>query len=356
MTTSTDHASLEQRIGPRGRLHIRMMSGSIRVSAVEGDTVRVRERNGHSLLEAFRIEGSSDSLTLTSNEKFGGVDFIVFSIGRRSSLDIEAQVPSGTHVTIETASAEIGMSGMAGQVKLRTASGDIRLDDQRGAVELDAVSGDAHVIATGPLDFRARTISGDLTVRGPRLERATIETTSGDVRLDALLQGPGPFEIQTVSGDATIVGRSGIRVEARTVTGDLRSDLPNRRDTAPGRKMLIVGDGGTPLGFRSVSGDLRVIAPREAITPATAGERRAPMPPDAPAAPDAPHAPAAPHASAAPHAPAAPDKPAASASETAQLAQEAGHEVARLDVLHALERGELSVEAAMGRLAEIEEA
>lgn len=347
MTTSTDQASLEQRIGPRGRFHIRMMSGSIRVSAVEGDTVRVRERHGRSLAEAFRIEGGSDSLTMTSNEKFGGVDFIVFSIGRRSSLDIEAQVPSGARVTIETASAEIGVSGMAGPVKLRTASGDVRLDDQRGPVELDAVSGDAQVVATGPLDLRARTISGDLTVRGPRLERATIETTSGDVRLDALLEGPGPFQIQTVTGDATIVGRSGIRVEARTVTGDLRSDLPNRRDTAPGRKMLIVGDGGTPLGFRSVSGDLRVIAPRDAMAPTAAGDRRAPMPPEAPEAPAAQDA---------RHAPAAPVEPAASATETAQLAQAAGHEVARLDVLHALERGDLSVEAAMARLAEIEEA
>ena len=35
---------------------------------------------------------------------------------------------------------------------------------------------------------------------------------------------------------------------------------------------------------------------------------------------------------------------------------EAGREVARLDILQALERGELSVEAAMKRLADIEEA
>lgn len=346
MTTSTDAASLEQRIGPRGQFHLRMMSGSIRVRAVDGDTVRVRERNGRSLVEAFRVETGSNSLTMTSNEKFGGVDFIVFSIGRRASLDIEAQVPAGANVTIETASAEIAVSGTTGPTRLRTASGDIRLDDVHGALELDAVSGDAHITANGTLDLRARTISGDLTVRGPRLERATVETTSGDVRLDALLEGPGPFEIQTVSGDATIVGRSGIRVEARTVTGDLRSELPNRRDTAPGRKMLIVGDGGTPLGFRSVSGDLRVTAPRDAMTKVAA-----PSPSVAPSAPAAPVPPDAPAAPEPPDAPAAPPR-----TGSADLAHEAGHEVARLDVLRALERGEMSVEAAMARLADIEEA
>ena len=227
-------------------------------------------------------------------------------------------------------------------MKVRTASGDIRLDDIRGSLELDAVSGDTRITANGPLDLRARTISGDITLRGPRLGRATLETTSGDVRLDALLEGPGPFEIQTVSGDATIVGRSGIRVEARTVTGDLRSELPNRRDSAPGRKMLIVGDGGTPLGFRSVSGDLRVTAPRDAMTSDVVGQRH-----DAPMAPATPNAPAPPDA---------PVPPAPRVAETADVAREAGHEVARLDVLRALERGEMSVEAAMARIADIDEA
>lgn len=348
MTTTTDPSTLEHRIGASGRLQIRMMSGSIAIRAVDGETVRVRERNGRSLAEAFRIETSADRLSLTSNEKFGGVDFIVFSIGRRSGLALEIDVPRGTTVGVDSASAEISMSGLTGSMKVRTASGDIRLDDVRGSLELDAVSGDARIAANGPLDLRARTISGDVTVQGPRLGHAILQTTSGDVRLDALLEGPGPFEIQTVSGDATIVGRSGIRVEARTVTGDLRSELPNRRDSAPGRKMLIVGDGGTPLAFRSVSGDLRVTAPRNAITQAAASVGS--DAPSAPATPSVPHAPMAPVPAV------SADPPAPRGAETAEVAREAGHEVARLDVLRALERGELSVEAAMARIADIEEA
>lgn len=348
MTTTTDASTLEHRIGSSGRLQVRMMSGSIAIRAVDGETVRVRERNGRSLTESFRVETGTDSLSLTSNEKFGGVDFIVFSIGRRSGLALEIDVPRGTAVGVESASAEISLSGLTGSMKVRTASGDVRLDEVRGSLELDAVSGDARIAANGPLDLRARTISGDVTLHGPRLGRAVLQTTSGDVRLDALLQGPGPFEIQTVSGDATIVGRSGIRVEARTVTGDLRSELPNRRDSAPGRKMLIVGDGGTPLAFRSVSGDLRVTAPRDAMTPAVAQEGHdKPMTPAMPGVPDAPSAPV-------PVVPPVP--PAPQGAESADVAREAGHEVARLDVLRALERGDMSVEAAMARIADIDEA
>jgi len=166
-----------------------------------------------------------------------------------------------------------------------------------------------------------------------------IETTSGDVRLDAPLTGEGPFEIQTVSGDVTLVGRTGLRIEARTVTGDLRSDLPHRFDKSPGHKKLVVGDGGTTVGFKSVSGDFRVVASRDggpASLPALPTAPSAPIPPTPPGPPIAPQA-------------------TSGANGTAER-HEAGHEVARLDILHALERGELSVEAAMQRLADIEEA
>jgi DUF4097 and DUF4098 domain-containing protein YvlB len=190
------------------------------------------------------------------------------------------------------------------------------------------------VTAVGALDLRARTISGDLTIRAPRLGRAEIGTTSGDVRLDAELDGSGPFGIETVSGDATIVGRMGLRIEARTVTGELRSELPHRRDASLGRKQLVVGDGAIPFAFRSVSGDLRVTTPRDATA---AGTIEA-----SPAVTTAPEPPAP---------PSAPLPPVPSANPGA-----GSREVARMDVLRALERGELSVDAAMRRIAEIEEA
>jgi hypothetical protein len=283
------------------------------------------------------IEAGEGQLSLTAPERFGlGV---VFAVGRRSSLDLEVEVPRSAVVSIETASAELEVTDLISQLKVRTASGDVTLDGLAGTLELDAVSGDVRVTAAGALDLRARTISGDLAVRGPRLGRAEIGSTSGDVRLDAELAGPGPFGIETVSGDATIVGRMGLRIEARTVTGDLRSELPHRREASPGRKQLVVGDGAVPFSFRSVSGDLRVTSPRDSLPAGVAiGETTA-------VAPEAPVPPVPPTAPLAPVPPAAPTNPGAG-----------GREVARMDVLRALERGELSVEAAMRRIAEIEEA
>lgn len=342
MTAPTSPSTFEHAIGTHGRLHVRLMSGAVTVRAVDGEVVRVRERDGKALTEAFRIEAGEGRLSLATDEKAGGLDFLVFSFGRRSSFDLDIEVPTAAQLTIESASADIAVTGVTGPVRLRTASGDMTLRGVGGDLELDAVSGDVEVDATGSIGVRARTISGDLSLRAPRLGRAAIESTSGDIRIDALLDGTGPFEIQTVSGDATIVGRSGIRVEARTVTGDLRSELPHRRESASDRKALIVGDGGAALGFRSVSGDLRVTSPREpgsVATPAPSGQLS-----DRPAPPRAPDAPSL-------------DGPTPAAVPTsAESAREAGHEVARLDILRALERGEMSVEAAMARIASIEEA
>ena len=337
MTTTTNGAALEHEIGATGSFHLRQLSGSIFVRGVDGGTARVVERNGKSLAEGFHVETGEGLLSLTAPDRVGLN--MVFDIGRRSSFDLEVEVPRRAAVSIESASAELRLADLTNQLRIRTASGDLTLDGIAGTLELDAVSGDARIEAVGALNLRARTISGDCSVRAPRLGKAEIGTTSGDVRVDALLAGPGPFGIETVSGDATIVGRMGLRIEARTVTGDMRSELPHRREAGPGRKQLVVGDGAVPFTFRSVSGDLRVTTPRDSLPAGdTIGE--APV-----VAPEAPVAPVPPTAPSAPVPPAAPTNPGAG-----------GREVARMDVLRALERGELSVEAAMRRIAEIEEA
>ncbi len=352
MTTQSSGATIEHHIGLTGRFHLRQLSGEVSVRGIDGEAVRVRERNGKSVSESFLVEATDGSLSLTAPDKFG-FESLIFGIGRRSSLDLEVEVPRGADVSIETASGEITASGLVGMTKVRTASGEVSLDALGGILDLDAVSGDVSISAASALDLRARTISGDCSLRAPSLGRAVIETTSGDIRVDANLTGKGPFEIHTVSGDATIVGRSGMQIEARTVTGDLRSDLPHRLETGPGRRRLIVGDGGVTLGFKSVSGDLRVSAPRDVLAPA-----QPPTPTPAPAIP-----PPAPRPGSPPQAPTAPEPPAPEppapeppAPLTLEDGRDGGQEVARLDVLMALERGDLSVEAAMQRLADIEEA
>ena len=312
--------TLEHQIGPRGRFSLRVASGEVSVRGVEGDRVRVAVDDQQAFSREFDVEARDGFLEIRQKEKLG---FNPFSRG--NSVDFEVEVPHGAGVSIDTASGEVEALDLDGDKRFRTASGEIALHRLAGPVDVETVSGDVDLDGQAPVDLRIKSVSGDIKVRVPRLRRLDLGTTSGDMWLDAELHGDGPFALRSISGDATIVGRSGFRVEAESITGDLSSELPGKRESMPGRRVMTVGRPGPTLAFRSVSGDLRVVQPREAAP------SMAPNPPAAPGAPTPPTPPA---------------PPAAPAADV---------DAARLDILRELERGDISVADATERLATLDE-
>ena len=334
MTHATDSTtSISEQIGPRGRFSLRQASGEITIRGVEGGVARVRSLDDRALGDIFDIEIGEGRLELRQKERFG----LGLKMFRSESAELEIVVPHGATVAVDSASADIEVSDLDGVKQVRTASGDVQLRRLAGPLEVQTVSGDIDLEGQAPIDLALRSVSGDVRVRVPKLRRLDMTTTSGDLWLDAELGGDGPFALRSISGDATIVGRSGFRVEAETITGDLSSELPAKRESMPGRRVMTVGRPGATLAFRSVSGDLRVVQPREAA---------ASMAPGAPASPDAPPAPEAPGAPTAPRSPTPPMPPTAPAADV---------DAARLDILRELERGEITVADATERLAHLDE-
>jgi hypothetical protein len=321
--------ALEHKIGPRGRFVLRFASGEVAVRGVEGDTARVRSLDDRSLADVFTIETGDDHLELRQIEKFG---LGIFGRGHSAELDVE--VPHGANVSIDTASADIEARDLSGTKKFRTASGEVSLNRLAGPVDVETVSGEIDLDGQAPLDLSARTVSGDVEVRVPALRKLDLGTTSGDIKVDAELSGQGPFAIRTISGDAVVVGRSGFRVEAESVTGDLSSDLPGKRESMPGRKVLIIGRPGPTLAFRSVSGDFHVSQPRDAapkqVEGATMTSADQPLP-ERPVPPEPP-------------APMAPPSPADALDADA----------ARMEILRELERGDISVAEATDKLGRLD--
>jgi hypothetical protein len=195
------------------------------------------------------------------------------------------------------------------------------------------------IALAGAADLAIRSVSGDVSVSGGEITALRIGTTSGDIRLDSPIRARTGNQIDTLSGDVSLVADTGMRIEARTVSGDLASDLPHRSEGRMGRRTLVVGDGSVEVAFRSVSGDLQVHdARRRTTAPAAAPQPPAPPPP-----------PAAPPAPASPQAPSVDD-----AAESA--ATQVVPDDERLEVLRALEAGELDVATAMDRLAALDAA
>jgi len=320
MTASTNTGSeISHRIGATGRFALRIPSGEVRIVGSDTTIARVRDRNGRSLADRFEIGLENGSLELVARKRFGFKISIDQHQWGKGSPDLDVEVPARANVVVDTASGDIVTRGLVGSQRFRTASGDLALQATGGDIDLDAVSGDVRIDATGVLDLCGKTISGDLRVRAPRLTRFDMATTSGDMQLDAQLSGKGPFSIKTISGDVTLVARGDVQVEAQTITGDLVSEVSNRRESMPGRKLLVVGRAGPVLAFKSVSGDLQIVEAREqqvtVMTDTDSSGRPGGSEPT-------------------------PESPAADPS---------------LEILRALERGEIDVDAATKRLAALEE-
>jgi len=337
MTTTQHGTSLEHRVGPRGRFTLLVASGEIAVRGVEGDTIRVRALDDRPLDDMFDVGLADDGVTLRQVE---GLPLGRRLFSHRGGAELAVEVPHGATVSVETASADVEASDLSGAKSFRTASGELTLRRLAGPVDVETVSGEIELEGQAPVDLRAKSVSGDISVRVPTVRRLDLGTTSGDLRLDATLAGDGPFAVRTISGDVIVVGRAGFRVEAESITGDLSSDVPSKRESFPGRKVLTIGRAGPTLSFRSVSGDFHVAEPRDAGAATLASDVTAKV--VEPAVAVAPRA-------ALPPAGAAADDQATDAAASANPGQ------TQLDVLRALERGEITVAEATERLSQLDE-
>ena len=267
MNTAT-RSSLEHIIGVDGLLAVRLRSGEVRLHAVDGEAVRVRDVNGHDLDEMLAIEARPGSLSLSQGR---GLEIVLgprtMRRGHgRHTPELEIDLPRRATLVFEAESGDVEGDGLLGDQRYRTASGDIVLRAVSGRISIEAISGDIDIGATDEAQISARSVSGDIALRAATLSALELTTTSGDLKVAGRLTGPGPFAFETVSGDGLLAPASDVRIEMASVTGDLTSDLKEPQVTSRGRHALTIGSTGPLVTFRSMSGDLHVVAPMPVTT------------------------------------------------------------------------------------------
>jgi Toastrack DUF4097 len=143
-------------------------------------------------------------------------------------IDYEIQAPSGSAVTLNTASGDLALKGLRGALTAVAASGSVHVSDAAGAVTARSVSGSVAADGTsGPL--RVESTSGQVTVNAAAVAQSLVA--------------------MSVSGNATVTLPAGrYRVEADTATG--------QRDVA------VAGDpaADTLVQVTTVTGNVRVAA------------------------------------------------------------------------------------------------
>jgi len=318
-TTGVSPAIRELPLDPEGSVEIALSSSTLRIRGIDGDRVVVRTRGGGPLDDGVMIEAAAGIVRISDGE--GGVRLGPFFMRSRRSPDLDIDLPRTAAVSLRTMSGDVDAQGIGGASRWASASGDLRVTVSAGPVRMESMSGDAILEATAGIALAARTVSGDLRVRAPRLETLDASTTSGDVRIEAELVAGGDHAITSISGDVEVTTASPVRLVAQTIAGDVRATGVHATEGGHGRRTLVVGNGSVRLTVRTTSGDVRLRV------------QRAPAPDGQPSAPAA-GAPA--------------DAPPAVPVGSATVVDR--REAERLDVLRALERGDMDVETATARL------
>lgn len=300
-------------------------------------------RGGHNVRIAMEIRtpirSNVEAATASASVDLGHLEGVIRA--RTASGDIRADRLAHT-VMIQTASGDVRTHALSGNVRVQSASGDVSIERGEGEIGIQTASGDATLDQiSGTLE--ATTASGDCLVRSSALSTCRAKTASGDLNVTTPLAPDGEYEFSTVSGDLllNVPQETRMTVSMKTVSGDLSCALP-ATTTEGGRRnrTLAVNGGGVPVRVKSVSGDCTIRAANSNLPPlpAAAPLRAAAPPPPQPAAP------AMPSESPRPAMPPPPPESAAEDGFTETLA-----------VLQAVERGELTIDEAMEKLATLED-
>jgi hypothetical protein len=322
MGTYVRTQSIDHSVGENGRVSLGVVAGDVRVRGIAGGEAHIRatfeisassDADADRLFEAIqlRVDRTSDSLTV---EERGGHQSVGSMIGRLFGsggddyeLTVEADVPTAAQTQLHAVSSDVTVTDLRGEQRYNSVSGDLSVNNSGGSVRLETVSGDATIRADEPLAVQAQSVSGDLNVTAPNLRSLKANTVSGDVELEAELAASGDFRVETVSGDLSVGLVGSATFEIHGLSTDVSSELDHRLEGQIDRRRVIIGSGGPRLVFNSMSGDVNIRHPRRI--------------------------------SARPAAVAPPSEPTPA------------EQASQLEVLRALERGEIDVDEATRRLA-----
>ena len=326
---------VEHEIGPTGRFAVRVTSPDTHLRAVDGGRAVVRvkfelraasEEVADELFERvrFKVRQTDGVLEVMEPRRDdSGIGALVRLFGAGSSrleVSVRADVPRGAAIVYDGVSADITASGFRGSQQFRTVSGDLVLDDVAGDVAVRGVSSDVSIRADEPLNLQMNTVSGDVSAIAPRFDELRLVTVSGDIELEGELAPSVQHRIETVSGDLSLGIVGGLTLEVRGLSSDTHVSVPHRSEGSRDRRRYIIGDGEAGLLFSSMSGDVSVHPTRRLGLRPTS-----PTPPNPPT-PPTPPTPLTP-----------PTRPVSSDEQ--------------LEILRALERGEIDIEEASARLA-----
>ena len=204
-----------------------------------------------------------------------------------AQADLTIKVPVASRLSVNTVSADIRASGLSGSAYLESVSGDVSLDSRNSNIEARSVSGEvtitgsaanAHVMGhsiSGDVkisgvdgDMQAESVSGTVKVFQSRLNRARMNSTSGNVDFSAAIGGSGNYAFNSTSGNLSLFFNKtpDAHLDIYTFSGDIDNNFgPKAQHTSeygPGMELHFVsGNGDAQVTAHTLSGNITLHVP-----------------------------------------------------------------------------------------------
>lgn len=231
------------RLGAGASISIRNVSGDITVKGYDGDAVIVSGTKEGRDRDKVEIEDTSGPNNVSVGVRYAR------DCNCDASVRFEVQVPRNTNYDfnkIMTASGDITMSSLTGDLSVHTASGDVTISDVSGRIN-------------------AATASGEMKVKDVR-GTVSAKSASGNVNVEiARLEGTGNMDFASASGDVRVVAPADLdgNVQMSSATGSLRTDFPlqvETREYGPGERASgRLGSGSRNVRITSASGNVSLL-------------------------------------------------------------------------------------------------
>ena len=258
---------------PSGTVEISNVAGTVRVSGWDRNEVEVTGELG---------EGA-ERLEFVTGDKVTRVKVILPGKSRNvEDTDLILRVPAASRLAVNTVSADIEVSGVAGAQRLQSVSADIRTQAEAEDVECKSVSGDVSIHGTGKKamvtittvsgdaaalkvagEINANTVSGNLTLGLGQTARSRVRSTSGDLTIASVLAQDGRFDVESISGDVRfeLHGPVDAEFDVSSFNGEIRNcfgpKAVSTSEYAPGRELRFrEGQGSGRVRLKTLNGDI----------------------------------------------------------------------------------------------------
>ena len=247
------------------------LTGSTTIIGCDRDSVRVTGR-----LPAgggrFYMGGSRSGMKLGIESPADQLDSV--------PVPLEIRVPRRARVWVKSASANVTVSGVRGELDLSTVGGRIQVsgaprvitaETMDGALSIDAdapvvrlKSADGAIVVTaGGGDLTVASVTGAITIRSTRpLLSGRVESVTGRVTFQGAVRTDGALDVQTHEAPITLQfpADQDATVDIVAFSGKVVSGFPGAARSAPKGQPVhyTLGAGGARITARSLKGGVTV--------------------------------------------------------------------------------------------------